>query len=240
MLHLPEGPPPFPALALFHGFGGTRVEPHRLFVKTSRRLATEGVASLRIDFRGSGESEGDFKSMTLGGEIKDAQAAMDFLRSQPEVDPARLGVLGLSMGGYVAASVAAQDPNLKALVLWAASARGASYFPHYVHLTGKNRKEWEAAGERDFGGNILSSHFLTDGLSLPDPLSALGAFPGKAFILHGDADASVPVEEAHIFKKTFGEKAQLHILKGADHTFNKASWETEAIETTLFWAKSNL
>src|SRR5208282_4030624 len=97
-------------------FGGTRVEPHRLFVKTSRLLAREGVASLRLDFRGSGESEGDFQSMTLSREIKDAKAALDFLRSQPGVNLERVGILGLSMGGYVAASVAAQDPSLKALV----------------------------------------------------------------------------------------------------------------------------
>lgn len=211
MLHLPEVEPPFPALALFHGFGGTRVEPHRLFVKISRLLAREGVASLRLDFRGSGESEGDFQSMTLSGEIKDAKA-----------------------------SVAAQDPSLKALVLWAASARGARYFPHYVHLSGKNRKEWETAGERDFGGNVLSSAFLQDGLALPNPLPALRSFPGKALVLHGEADASVPAEESQIFKKTLGDKAEVHIIKGSDHTFNKASWEKEVLETTLSWVKRHL
>lgn len=240
MLHLPEVEPPFPALALFHGFGGTRVEPHRLFVKTSRLLAREGVASLRLDFRGSGESEGDFQSMTLSGEIKDAKAALDFLRSQPGVNLERMGILGLSMGGYVAASVAAQDPSLKALVLWAASARGARYFPHYVHLSGKNRKEWETAGERDFGGNVLSSAFLQDGLALPDPLPTLRSFPGKALVLHGEADASVPAEEAQIFKKTLGDKAEVHMIKGSDHTFNKASWEKEVLETTLSWVKRHL
>jgi hypothetical protein len=240
MLHLPEGKPPFPALALFHGFGGTRIEPHRLFVKASRWLAREGVASLRLDFRGSGESEGEFQSMTLSGEIQDAQAALAYLRSQPEVNPDRLGVLGLSMGGYVAASVAAQDPALRALVLWAASARGAGYFPHYVHLNGKGRKEWEATGLMDFGGNVLSSAFLQDGLALPDPLPALRSFPGKALVIHGEADASVPAEEAQFFKKSLGDKAAVYVLKGADHTFNKASWEKEVLETTINWVKINL
>jgi dienelactone hydrolase len=240
MLHLPEGTPPFPALSLFHGFGGTRIEPHRLFVKTSRWLAREGIASLRLDFRGSGESEGDFKSMTLSGEIQDAKAALNFLRAQTEVKSDRLGVLGLSMGGYVAASVAAQDPTLKALVLWSASARGATYFHHYHHLSGKNRKDWEITGERDFGGNLLSSAFLQDGVALPDPLPALRAFQGKALILHGEKDATVPLEEAQLFKKALGDQATLQIVKGADHTFNKTAWENELMQSTVTWAKAHL
>jgi len=240
MLHVPEGQQPFPALALFHGFGGTRIEPHRLFVKASRLLAREGIASLRLDFRGSGDSEGDFRSMTLSGEIQDAKAALTFLRSQSQVNPDRLGVLGLIMGGYVAAAVAAQDPTLKALVLWAASARGSSYFPFYHHLSGKNRKEWETNGERDFGGNLLSAEFLQDGATLPDPLPLLQNFPGKALILHGEKDATVPTEEAQIFKNALGEKGTLQLIKGADHTFNKSSWESELLETTVSWVKANL
>ena len=117
MLHLPEGKGPFPALSMYHGFTGQRIEPHRLFVKTARKLAIEGFVVLRFDFRGSGESQGDFRDMTISDEIRDALASLDFLTSQPEVNPNRLGVLGLSMGGFVASHVASQSSRVKALVL---------------------------------------------------------------------------------------------------------------------------
>lgn len=140
MLHLPEGEPPFPVLTLFRGFGGTHVKP-------SRWLARKVVASLRLDFRGSGKSEGDFRSMTLNGEIQDTKTVLAFLRSQTGVNPERLGVLGLSMGGYMAACVAAQGPSLKALVLWAASARVARYFPHYIHTSTRAVKAGSVRGK---------------------------------------------------------------------------------------------
>src|SRR2546426_5960176 len=49
-----------PGVVLFHGFTGDRMESHWLFVKCSRALALAGIASLRFDFYGSGESEGEF------------------------------------------------------------------------------------------------------------------------------------------------------------------------------------
>ena len=68
MLHLPEGRGPFPALSMFHGFTGQRDEPHRMFVKAARLISKAGIAVLRFDFRCSGESEGDFRKMTISGE----------------------------------------------------------------------------------------------------------------------------------------------------------------------------
>ena len=50
-----------PAVVFFHGFTGTKVEPHRIFVKTARELAAIGFYALRFDFRGSGDSEGIFR-----------------------------------------------------------------------------------------------------------------------------------------------------------------------------------
>ena len=58
MLHRPEGAGPHPAVMILHGFTGQRIEPHRLFVKLARQLVAAGIAALRFDFRGSGESEG--------------------------------------------------------------------------------------------------------------------------------------------------------------------------------------
>ena len=96
MLHAPDGAEGLsPAVVMFHGFTGTKVEPHRLFVKTARRLAEEGFYVLRFDFRGSGDSEGEFREMTLEGEISDAKASLDFILSQPGVDRGRIGVIGL-------------------------------------------------------------------------------------------------------------------------------------------------
>src|SRR5690242_9112874 len=92
VLHQPaEGVPgPAPAVVFFHGFTGNRMESHWMFVRCSRALAEAGVASLRFDFYGSGESDGEFRQMTLTGEIADGRAAVAFLRKQNGIDPQRV------------------------------------------------------------------------------------------------------------------------------------------------------
>ncbi|PYV05908.1 MAG: alpha/beta hydrolase, partial [Acidobacteria bacterium] len=113
-----------PGVVLFHGFTGDRMESHWLFVKCSRALALAGIASLRFDFYGSGESEGEFSEVTLQGEIADARVAIEFFRRQKGINPERTGLLGLSLGGTIAASVAG-PARAAALALWSALAHPA-------------------------------------------------------------------------------------------------------------------
>jgi dienelactone hydrolase len=121
MFHRPDGPiGKVPAVAIFHGFTGNKMEPHFIFVKLSRALAEAGIASVRFDFLHSGESDGDFEHMKLSGEVQDGLAVLDYLRAREDVDADRIGILGLSMGGVVASRVAAARPGqVKSLCLWA-------------------------------------------------------------------------------------------------------------------------
>src|ERR1035441_8703110 len=103
-------PHPAPAVVLFHGFTGNRMESHWMFVKCSRALAQAGGESLGFDFFGSGGASGGVCQMTLRREIADGRAAVAFLRKQKSIDPKRVGLLGLSLGGAVAATLA---PGIK-------------------------------------------------------------------------------------------------------------------------------
>jgi pimeloyl-ACP methyl ester carboxylesterase len=69
------------------------------------------VASLRIDFRGNGESEGKFEVMTMEGLIADAEAALDYLAASPDVDRDKMAIVGWSMGGAVGAVVSQPMPR---------------------------------------------------------------------------------------------------------------------------------
>src|SRR5690606_22833722 len=93
-----------------------------IFLKLSRRLSAEGLAVVRFDFSGSGESDGDFEEMTFGGEVLEAQEILKFIRFLPTTDPERVGLVGFSMGGAVASILAGTNPTaVKALVLWSAA-----------------------------------------------------------------------------------------------------------------------
>jgi len=114
VVHLPETSA-IGGAAVLHGFGGDPDQPH--IVATCEALAKAGVAALRFAYRDHAPPR-----MTLGSALADAAGAIRVLKAHPSV-PERLGVVGFSFGGMVAALVAGRDSRIRAAVLAAAPAR---------------------------------------------------------------------------------------------------------------------
>jgi hypothetical protein len=89
-----------------------RVLGHRPFAIWADALTRLGLVTLRYDKRGAGESGGDFNSATTGDFAAELALAVAFLRTQPGVDPARVGMFGHSEGGHIGADLAAADPTI--------------------------------------------------------------------------------------------------------------------------------
>jgi alpha/beta superfamily hydrolase len=114
--HLPEGDGPFPAVIVCHPhplYGGS-MSSNIVFV-ICQALALSNIAALRFNFRGVGESQGEFGGGT--GEQEDVKAALDFVLAADNIDRNRIGLAGYSFGGGVAAAVAAGDERVKMLAL---------------------------------------------------------------------------------------------------------------------------
>jgi len=241
MLHRPPGfssAQRHPAVIMCHGFTGTRVEPHRILVKAARQLASQGIVTLRFDFWGSGESDGDFVDVTPETEIEDALAVVDWLRAQAGIDRTRLGLLGFSLGGLVASCTAARAEKIKALCLWAATAHMGRRLQE--RLTPEAKASLEEQGFYDMSGTCVGRDFFEVALRT-NPLKELQAYTGAALLIHGTADGSVPISEIYEYADALkNNEPKLHILEEADHTFNRMSWEADVIETTVSWFKKSL
>ena len=99
-LTLPKTKGPHPAVILIHGCCGSK--PTRDFGYWSTYLAHHGIAVLAYDRRGGGASGGDFNSATYEDVAGDVVAGFDMLTRRADIDPKRIGVFGMSNGGYVA------------------------------------------------------------------------------------------------------------------------------------------
>jgi hypothetical protein len=116
ILHLPQGEPPFPALAVCHPHslhGGSM--QNNVVVAICHALAEASIAALRFNFRGVGNSDGDFSEGF--GEQDDVSAALDFLTSADQIDSDRIGLAGYSFGTKVALPVALRDDRVRAIAL---------------------------------------------------------------------------------------------------------------------------
>ena len=236
MMHLPRSPRRFPGVVFFHGFTGDRMESHWLFVKCARALEREGIASLRFDFFGSGESDGTFAEATLEGEIRDAKAAVEFFRKQKGIDRQRIGLLGLSLGGAIAALLAARV-RARALVLWSALA-----YPHELRALSERvtRPIEDGSGAREYSGHVVSARFL-QGLDGVDPLAAIRRFKRPTLIVHPGRDELLPLRHPDAFFAAAGARVKEKvIIHGADHTFTSVAWEKEVMSRSVSWLIKHL
>ena len=101
-----------------NGFAPINAVPDPLYADLAQALAADGIASLRYDRRGQGQSVlPSGKAVTLADVTGDARAAVTFLAGRADVDHSRLGVIGDGQGGLVALQAAAADPAVRAVVL---------------------------------------------------------------------------------------------------------------------------
>jgi pimeloyl-ACP methyl ester carboxylesterase len=118
-LTLPDAKGAHPAVILITGSGpqdrDESIEPLaaiKPFALIADYLTQAGIAVLRYDDRGIGQSTGDFAAATSADFADDTEAALDYLLSRPEIDPQQIGLLGHSEGGLVAAMLAARRPDV--------------------------------------------------------------------------------------------------------------------------------
>ena len=236
MLHLPEGPGRFPAALLLHGFVGNKTENHRMFVKLSRQLADHGIASLRFDFRGSGDSGGESEELTIRSEVTDALEAIKFLANHKRINSRRLALIGMSMGGTIAAHVVAREKSrVKSLVLWAPVAEGAGILDDLS--TPDAVSSLAETGLTDHEGNLVGVAFVRQFADMK-PLREVVKSNCPVLIVHGSKDETVPADHADAYERTLQAHKRVVkkvIIPGADHTFNKHIWEMRVLTETVDW-----
>jgi hypothetical protein len=242
ILHIPsKGRKPYPAVVMFHGFGGNKSESHFIFTKTARRLAEKGMGVLRFDFMGSGDSEGRFENMSLHTEIKDGKKAVEFVLKDKTFDKNRLGVLGLSMGVVTAVS-AAYEYKTRALALWSPVAHASLL---RKRLTRKLEKILIEKG-RVYPpglGHYLGKSFY-DSVKNVKPLETAELYRGSVLVVHTKDDASVPLNHALAYFEAFHKNAvmpRILVLEQGGHTFTTEYSESEVVsETVDFFAETLL
>jgi Trk K+ transport system NAD-binding subunit len=123
----PLGPGRAPAVVTITGSGAQErdeavIPGYRLFREVADTLARRGIATLRLDDRGTGASTGDFSAATSEDFADDVRAAVDWLRDRDDIDPSRIALVGHSEGGMIAPMVSAADSLPIPIVLLAGTA----------------------------------------------------------------------------------------------------------------------
>lgn len=241
-LHLPEyKKETIPLLIFVHGFVGSKVGEHRLFVKAARYFTERGYAVFRFDFSGCGESDGDYASVTLTNQLKELQDVIGYLSLIRGIDNKRITLVGHSMGGAVASLTAASDQRISQLVLW--SPVGSPYEDITGILGPKAVHEIAKQGSHDYHGFMISQKFLKD-LKKHHPIEAVRSFAGPVHIIHAKADEQIPKEHAvryanSLNKRSNTERVHEQYVESADHTFSGYTLEGDLFDKSFAWLEGS-
>jgi uncharacterized protein len=206
----PPGSGPFPAVVLIGGSSAQdrddTVDGYRPFRELADALTGAGFAVLRTDDRGVGGSGGSYAASSYDDLTSDVLAEVSYLATRLDVDPARIGLLGHSEGGYLAPLAVSRSQDMVAFVvlLAAPAVSGADLLANRGHPV-----------DRTGAGPRLRS-FLDY-----DPAPALGALPVPVLAVYGDGDIQVPPgESVPVLTTLLAGKpdATIDVLPGLDHS----------------------
>ena len=210
ILHLPRNPSP-PFVVASHGLFSSKESEK--FVAIGEFFSAQGIALIRYDHQGCGESEGDLSATTASSRIKDLEAIVDLAVHHPLLSD-RFGLLGSSMGGFISIFKGATDLRVKALALWATPS----------HLGDKKQGADEA---------LLKDAFYADAKKY-DAGQAIKNLR-NCLILHGETDELVPLSQAGELYAAARSPKHLEVFPGGDHRFTNPQHRLRAIRMSLEW-----
>jgi fermentation-respiration switch protein FrsA (DUF1100 family) len=202
------GQEPAPTILLCHGIWTGRRE----CLPMALRFAVAGYNVLCFDFRAHGLSDGRFTSVGHH-ETNDVLGAVEYLLQRPEVDPARIGVIGFSMGAAAAIQAAARSRHIAAVVADSAYANFLDAARYSFRLVTR---------VPHFPLASIATHWAkwivhVDASRLR-PVDVIGQIsPRPVLITHGGLDEIVPVRHAHTLFKAADEPKELWVVPEAHH-----------------------
>lgn len=218
---------------IFHGFTANR---NTLLLKEiADELRDENIASVRFDFNGHGDSDGEFKNMTVLNEIEDANAILNYVKTDPHVR--NIYLVGHSQGGVVASMLAGLYPDIiKKVVLLAPAAtlktdalkgstQGVKYNPDHI------------PDRLPFKDLTLGGFYLRVAQQLPI-YEVSAHFTRPVCLIHGTNDTVVSPDASKKYDQVY-ENSTLHLVEGADHSFTDTYQRTAADLTAEFLQNSN-
>ncbi len=234
-----------PGVLLLHGFAGSKDEVGDIYKRLATQLCKEGIGSLRIAYRGWGESKGRMQDITLQSEIVDADIAAQFLMQLDWVDPKRIGILGFSMGGGIAMITTQQYPtHFKSMATW--SSVGDFKQDFLLVLGQKNFNLAEQLGKVtiDLGWRkvTLGAGFF-DSLDGIDLAKTIAQYQGAYLAIAGSQDFSAAYTEEYVALSKGSPKRAL-IVPDGDHIFGVLGEDQTTaeyvIKQTIQWFQQTL
>lgn len=228
---------PCPVVVLTHGFGSSKNGKTNTFA--TKFLVSRGIAVVRFDFSGHGDSGGDFTKLTISKAVQELKCSISNLTSIKEIDISRLGILGVSFGGNVAVLYASRYGGVNLLALKSPISNYKEVRERQLGLGGI--KEWERKKVVDIGGGRYSEFgFYLDACRI-DSYKEAEKVTCPVVIVQGNKDEVIPMRHTINLVRSFEHNnARLYVINGADHSYTRNQDFQDAMNKLVYFIASNL
>ena len=239
---IPTGEGQFPFVVMLHGNGSTRHEAGNAYDYTAPEMAKAGIATIRYDYIGNGDSTSDYIDFTYDKGVADAIACYDYMAALENIDAERAGVMGWSQGGRLALLTAGRNDLFKSVLTWAGA----------MGQKGNDEEEYEIAKANGYYEVTYdwreplkqSPAYYENALSI-DYVAEVAAIKAPILAINGTEDTTVEPETAQkIIDAATSEGSRVLLLEGADHTFLVFSGDNTMLEKltaeTIAWFQETL
>lgn len=205
-----------PLVVMLHGFAGNKDEGNG-FVYIARALAKRGIASIRMDFAGTGDDTRAFTDYTLDSAAADATDCVDYALANANIDETRLGIFGYSNGGRITTMITASDDRYQVRALLAPAVfSDADSEDNQANLeecaeTGYREMEW-------YGRTLqVSKEYYESAIRFAENLAEYEKTQLPTLVIRGTNDTMVTEDVVNPFVEAVG--ADLLMIQGADHGY---------------------
>jgi alpha-beta hydrolase superfamily lysophospholipase len=233
-----------PAVVIIHGFASHKIGTNRSWVVLSEALREAGIAVLRFDQRGFGDSEGDFSKLAISDMLEDVQVALNYVQGLEGIDKKRIGLFGSSFGGALAVVAASQVQSVRALALWAPVASGPLWIADWFKANPTLAMSPDPGKALStFRGITLSRLFQEQfkHFSAVEALSKLSDVP--LLHMHGEEDNMIPLQHQKAYqlaRKEARAESTFITYPNTNHFLGREAIAQEAMRTYVNWFTKQL
>lgn len=230
VLTMPKYITNLPSVIMCHGFAKTKSE--RKFVELSRFLADKGTASLRFDFSGQGDSEGDFSKVSAKKEVGDLAAAFNFIAKQRRTNSSRVAVIAHSFGVLPAVLFQAQFQKFNTLILLAPALQQKELIGRWYDK--EQLALWQNQGYLDTPKGKIDFQYWQEAQAI-NWQKAISKVAIPILIIHGQKDSDVPLKCSRELLQNLKTENKLEIIEMADHHLESHQAKKETAKLAANW-----
>lgn len=233
----------FPAVIMLHGNGSTRHEAGNAYDYAAPEMAKAGIATIRFDYIGNGDSTSDYIDFTYDKGVEDAMKCYEYLKTLDSIDMEHVGIMGWSQGGRLTLLTAARNDVFSSVLTWAGA----------YDQKGNEEEQYEIAKKDgyyevtyDWREPLKQSPAYYECAMNIDYAAEVANIKAPILAINGKEDTTVPPETAQkiVDAAVNSSDAEVLLLDGADHTFCVFSGDDTVLKTlvqdTIDWFKKTL